>query len=221
MKIIQKIKNFIRNTPLYDTSIYNILRLFKKKKEVRDWEKGGRRGSPPHLIKQKIVKEYARRFNIDTLIETGTYLGEMVSGTKDVFREIFSIELDNKLFERAKKKFANYPYIHIIHGDSGKILPKILASLRKPCLFWLDAHYSGGVTVKGDVETPIVEELKAILRHPNQNHVILIDDKDHFVGKRGYPDIKWLKNYILKHHPDWKFEIKDNIIRVYPFLSRK
>lgn len=209
--MIQKIKNIIKNTPLYPP-IFNILELIR----IREWEKRGKCGEPPTLIKQKTVKEYAYLFNIDTLIETGTYIGQMVSATKDAFKEIFSIELDNKLFERAKKKFAHYPHIHIIHGNSGKILPEILASLKKPCLFWLDAHYSSGITAKADVETPIKEELKAILSHSIQNHVILIDDAHHFIGKNNYPTIKWLKDYILKHHSGWIFEIKNNIIRIHP-----
>lgn len=211
MKIIQKIKRFIKNTPLYPLICY-ILELI----EVRDWEKKGRPSPPPHLIKQKIIKEYTRRFAIDTLIETGTYLGQMVSATKNTFKEIFSIELDNELFEKAKKKFARYPHIHIIHGDSGKILLEILASLKKPCLFWLDAHYSGGITAKGDVETPIKEELEAILRHSVRDHVILIDDANQLVGKNDYPTIKWIRDYVLKHRSGWSFEIKDNIIRIYP-----
>ncbi|OIP76252.1 MAG: hypothetical protein AUK06_00290 [Parcubacteria group bacterium CG2_30_36_18] len=210
MKIIQKIKNFIKHTP-----IYSILVLIKQKKYMRDWERRGRTGSPPPSIKQKIVKEYTRRFVIDTLIETGTYKGEMVSAIKNTFKEIFSIELDNKLFEAAKKKFSKYPHIHIIHGDSGKILPEILSSLKKPCLFWLDAHYSGGSTIKGDVETPIAEELKAILHHSVQNHVILIDDARRFIGKNDYPTIKWLKDYVLKYRPDWSFEIENDIIRIH------
>jgi len=87
MKIIQKIKNFIKHTP-----IYSILVLIKQKKYMRDWERRGRTGSPPPSIKQKIVKEYTRRFVIDTLIETGTYKGEMVSAIKNTFKEIFSID---------------------------------------------------------------------------------------------------------------------------------
>ena len=214
MKIIQEIKNFIKHTPLY-APICNIFGLI----EARNWEKGGRCGPPPNLVKQKIVKEYARRFAVDTLIETGTYKGEMVSAIKNTFKEIFSIELDNKLFESAKKKFAKYSYIHIIHGDSGKILPEIISSLKKPCLFWLDAHYSGGSTIKGDVETPIIEELRAIFHHSVQNHVILIDDARCFIGKNDYPTISWLKDYILKYRPDWNFEIENGIIRIHPFNS--
>ena len=36
----------------------------------------------PHLLKQKTVLEYARRYNLKTLIETGTYYGEMVAAMR-------------------------------------------------------------------------------------------------------------------------------------------
>jgi len=211
MKVIQKVKNLIKNMPFY-TPIYNLLELI----EMRNWKRRGESGSIPDLIRQQTVKEYARRFAIDTFIETGTYMGKMVSATKNMFKDIFSIELDNKLFERAKKQFAKYPHIHIIHGDSGKILPEILTYLKKPCLFWLDAHYSSGITTKGDVRTPIRAELKAIFQHSIQNHVILIDDARCFTGENDYPTINWLKDYISKHRPNWSFEIKYNIIRIHP-----
>lgn len=57
---------------------------------------------PPHLIKQETVKEYAHKFSIDILIETGTYLGDMVFAMKDVFSQIYSIELDSDLCMKAK-----------------------------------------------------------------------------------------------------------------------
>ena len=32
----------------------------------------------------------------------------------------------------------------------------------KPCLFWLDAHYSGGITAHGAEMTPIFDEIRHI-----------------------------------------------------------
>ena len=74
--------------------------------------------------------------------------------------------------ERAQKKFSTYPHVTIIRGDSGKALPTIVADIKESCLFWLDAHYSGGVTGKSNVETPIVQELNILLNHSYFHHVI-------------------------------------------------
>src|SRR5688572_16817401 len=106
-----------------------------------------RRGTlshPPHVLKAKVVLEYAERFALRTFIETGTWIGLMVNATKSKFDRIYSIELNHRLAEVAKRKFRKYPHITIAQGDSTEILPSILTGLKKPALFWLDAHYSGG-----------------------------------------------------------------------------
>ena len=170
---------------------------------------------PTPLQKQQIVKEYAEKFSMDILIETGTYTGDMVFAAKDTFNRIYSIEIDNDLYEHAKQRFSEYKYITIIKGDSSEELPKILADINQNCLFWLDGHYSGGVTSKGSFDTPIMIELKCIFEHQIYEHIILIDDARCFNGLNDYPKLKDLKNYILKKHPNWIFEVKDDIIRIY------
>jgi hypothetical protein len=47
--------------------------------------------------------------------------------------------------QKAKHRFRADPNIHILQGDSGEILPKIMGDISQPCLFWLDEHYSGGI----------------------------------------------------------------------------
>jgi len=198
------------------TFLYNIYRYFQLKKELQNWHKKGKSISLPSLMKQKIVKEYAKKFNISTFIETGTYMGDMVNATKKIFKKIYSIELDNKLSEEAKNRFSRFANIEIIHGDSKDILPRILSNITEPCLFWLDAHYSGGITARGKKETPIMEELNCILSHPlKETFVILIDDARLFIGLNDYPDIKEIKSIIYKKYPGWMLEIKDDIIRIH------
>ena len=168
---------------------------------------------PPHIVKQYIVKEYARRFGIRIFIETGTYLGTMINAVKKSFRKICSIEIGKYLHNQAKNRFSEYDYILIHHGDSSSILPQILRNIHEPVLFWLDAHHSGGVTEKGEKETPILEELECILRHDIKDNIILIDDARCFIGKNDYPTIREL-NLIIKHL-DCIFTVKDDIIRIH------
>jgi hypothetical protein len=204
--ITQALKNSIKKT-----FIYQIWKNF----EIIKWEMKGRPIPPPSGIKAKIIKEYAKQFSTDIMIETGTYEGDMVASMSDVFNQIFSIELSNDFYHEAKLRFAKYPHICIMHGDSSEILPQILPSINKPCLFWLDAHYSGGITARGDFDTPIISELKQILSHPIKNHVILIDDARHFTGLNDYPTIEKLKDFIRQECPDCVFEVADDIIRIY------
>ena len=182
---------------------------------VRNWNKKANPIPVPNAIKQRTIKEYAKIFSVETFIETGTYLGDMVNAVMDTFNKIYSIELDKTLYEQAKKKFSKHHNISILHGDSSKVLPVILADISEPCLFWLDGHYSGGITAKGDFNTPIMQELNCILDHTIRGHVILIDDAREFNGYNDYPTIEELKKRIFKKYPDWKFDIKDDIIRIH------
>jgi len=83
-------------------------------------------------------------------------------------------------------------------------------------LFWLDAHWSGGSTAKGELETPIMQEIECILAHPlSARHVLLIDDARCFVGQNDYPSLETLRKRILAAHADWLFEVQNDIIRTH------
>lgn len=183
-------------------------------KAAREWVVNGRKGSPPHLIKQRIVKKYARQFSCEILVETGTYLGDMVYAMRKVFKELHSVEMGRDLYERAKIRFAGYTHIHLYHGDSGEILKDILSKLERPCLFWLDAHYSAGVTARGAIDTPIEKELKYIFRHElAHRHVLLIDDARAFNGMNDYPTLQTIEA-MTKNAGYQVFVIEDDVIRV-------
>ncbi|HPV52071.1 MAG TPA: hypothetical protein PLN37_08320, partial [Smithella sp.] len=152
------------------------------RKKVLLWKLKGRPVPAPHAVKQAIVKEYEAKYRQPVFIETGTYMGEMIDAVLNLFPKIISIEFDLKLAQRAKNKYSSMRHVTILQGDSGTLLPELLAGIKEPCLFWLDAHYSGGVTGQADSETPIVKEIKSILEHPCSDHVILIDDAREFTG---------------------------------------
>jgi len=195
--------------------------LFRKKvvidpeKQLADWEKNGRPVPPPHIIKQRVVKEYKERFNINTLVETGTYLGEMVEAQLNNFSKIISIELKNEFYRRAKEKFRNNSTVELLQGDSGKKLAEVVPRLNEPALFWLDGHYSGGKTARGDKDCPVPEELDSILKS-NYAHIILIDDARMFNGTGDYPDIPQIEGMIKSRNRSYQLEVKDDIIRLTP-----
>lgn len=184
-------------------------------KEYIEWLELGKPIPSPHIIKQMTVKEYANKYGPKIFIESGTYLGEMVCSVRSAFDKICSIELDDKLYEKARTRFSKYNNISILHGDSAKVLPKILNHIKEPCLFWLDGHWSGGNTAKGETETPILQELNHILTHTVKDHIILIDDARDFTGKEGYPTLQELRSLILSQNPNYRFEVKNDIIRIH------
>jgi len=185
-------------------------------KEIKQWKKSGRPVPPPHLIKQLTVKKYQKRYGIKILIESGTYMGAMVEAQKKIFNKIISIELSSELYNLAIEKFKNDKNVTIIQGDSGVVLPVILEKIDSPAIFWLDGHYSYGITARGNKECPILEELDAILNCKILNHIILIDDARCFNGKGDYPAIDQLIDFIKNKNRNYKVEVKYDIIRCLP-----
>lgn len=187
----------------------------QQRRALRQWEASGRTLPPPHLVKQWTVRRYAEEFSLGVLVETGTYLGAMISATQDLFRQIHSIELDPALYRRAQRRFARHRHISLYLGDSAAILPDLLAGLHEPCLFWLDAHHAGVLTARGEVESPVRQEVEHILRHPVCGHVILVDDARAFRGQGGYPTLAGLQATVAARRPDWTFEVLYDIIRIH------
>jgi len=182
----------------------------------RAWEKQGRPSPPPHIVKEELIRNYAQKFNTHVLIETGTYLGDMVHAMKKTFSRIVSFELDQQLAAQARTRFAADSHIEIIQGDSGRLLGDLLKTIAEPCLFWLDGHYSGGITAKGSLETPIKNELNFILAHPIEDHVILIDDARCFTGENDYPTIDELQSVVNEQKRKRKFSVEHDVIRIHP-----
>lgn len=168
----------------------------------------------PYNRINQIVFEYLHRFSIDTFVETGTYGGGGVCNAMPQAKEIYSIELDNERYLNAQRQFARFSNVHIIHGDSGKVLPEIMPKLSGRCLFWLDAHY-GDDEALGEPRTPIIDELKCVLKYPHE-YIILIDDARLYTGQGGWPALKIIETIILESYPDCSVEIKDDIIVVIP-----
>jgi len=142
----------------------------------------------------------------------------MVAASRNVFQYIYSIELDETLFQKAEQRFDKFAHIKIIKGDSGDVLPSLLRVIDSPCLFWLDGHYSGEGTGRGVKDTPVSRELEAILRHARRKHVVLVDDARLFDGENDYPTINAITQMIATHRPEWALEIAHDIIRIFPLL---
>ena len=177
------------------------------------WLWKGKPMPPPDYIKEKIIKRYARRYNSKTFIETGTYYGDKIQAFKNLFSKIYSIELDSQLYEKAKQRFKDSSNIEILQGDSSKILLEILSGIRGTILFWLDAHYSGDNTARGNNETPILNELKAIMKMHPKNNVILIDDTRLFIGKNDYPTVDELIHWVNRNNKSkLTYTIENDII---------
>jgi len=210
------IKGFMKASGLW----YPVNR-WRNQPALKRWLANGCVGAAPHPVKMMIVEAYLKKHSIDQFVETGTYLGETVgyiARNKKV--KCTSIELSSELYELACVQFQRCENVKLLNGDSGVMIPEVLKDLYKPAVFWLDGHYSGGVTASGEIGTPIRAELKAILGHSAAQHIILIDDARCFTGKDGYPHLDEVLA-MIRETGQYNTEVTADIIRIVPNIFLK
>lgn len=128
------------------------------------------------LMYANMAPEGFERFPNYYFVETGTYGGDGVRfALRAKYPQIYSIEIAEHMVRNAQYVFRPYSNVHIVLGDSGKILGDVIAKLDKPITFWLDGH-NGTPDPKGGKNTPLLDELEQIKHHPIKTHTIIIDD---------------------------------------------
>lgn len=213
-KTIKKINSLL---PLkLQREVYWRKNRLTRRSVIADWKSRGMPVPPPHQYKQSVIEEVGKKYNLSTLIETGTLFGLMIECQRKFFKKLISVELDSKLFENAKNYFKKYAHIKIFQGDSSDLMPKMLDEIvNDSVLFWLDGHYSGENTALGNKHCPILEELGSILNYKITNKYILIDDARCFTGSNDYPTISELEHFIKTKDNELKITILNDIIHIY------
>jgi hypothetical protein len=209
-----ELRQVIKKTPLY-YPLRNWVVSRKQTADLAEWEGKGKPIPPPHMAKQRMLREYAKRYGLRVFVESGTYFGDMLEAMKADFDRIYSVELSRDLHEKAITRFQGINNIELIHGDSSIELERIMAKINQPALFWLDGHYSAGVTARGAKDTPIYEELRHILNASERGHVIIVDDARCFGTDPAYPSIEELSE-LIKKRSNLDIRVQDDSIRITP-----
>jgi hypothetical protein len=196
-----------------------LVRLLADFRAEWKWRRTDRFGPMPARAKRHLLRRYGREFGLHILVETGSYLGDTVAALRRDFSHVYSIELSPELAQRAKRRFQNARNVTIVEGDSGTALPDIVSSLHTPALFWLDGHFSGGVTARGSLDTPVIAELETALKHPTQGDVILIDDAAWLDDHLGGDGLEQIRTRILAERPQWTVELRNDILRTHAPLA--
>ncbi len=191
------------------------MNTLKQYLKVLRWSLSGRPFPPPHLIKQRMILDALSQYRPRIMVETGTLLGDMVEAMKGKFARIYSIEISPELARKAQQRFAGDSRVRIIENDSAIGLRDLVPALPEPALFWLDGHYSGGNTGKGEKETPIMEEIDTILSSPLP-HVVLVDDARCFGTEKDYPTLVEFKDFVHSRRPNARIFVKHDCIHVLP-----
>ena len=209
--------NFLKNV-LPQSTIDNfiirktIINYNKHSEQLEKSWKENPTGEAPHKVKQETIKKLASENNINTFVETGIFLGKMIEAMIPHFKKIYSIELSKPLYDRAVNLFKNNKNVELLLGDSGVKITEVLTKLNEPAIFWLDGHYSGGITAMTEIETPIMAEIRNILSHPVKNHIIVIDDARLFIGTRDYPTIEEVEKLVYSFDHNLKVMVLHDFI---------
>lgn len=183
-------------------------RLRRYFQEYLQWSSRNFNAPSPHFIKHKCLVRNS--LPNATWIETGTYLGQTTALLAKHGTMVYSIEPEPTLFQNAQNYFNGQSSVEIINGLSENIFPTLLPKISGSVNFWLDGHYSSGITHKGPQETPIVDELRCISDNIDRfDHIcVFIDDIRCFNPKNPiystYPSLNdivdWANNNALNWH---------------------
>ena len=178
--------------------------------DARVWRKRRYDVPAPQSVKWAVLDRHMTRGA--TWVETGTYLGDTTDFLAKRASMVFSIEPADTLYEACKHRFRNRANIKLIHGTSETAFPGLLKELSGNVCFWLDGHASGGVTFRGKLATPVLEELRAIEQMMScySSTVVLIDDMRCFEPQNpefpDYPSRNELVAWAVRNSFVWNIE---------------
>jgi hypothetical protein len=138
---------------------------------------GLNRMGPP----ESLVELLARQFEITTFVETGTYYGNTAAWAASQFQKVYTIEKSFELSEKANHELKKCGNVTVLNTDSPRGLRQLAPQISDSCLFWLDAHWSGGITAGAEQQCPLLDEIAAVQMFA-QPKAVLIDDARLFLS---------------------------------------
>lgn len=116
---------------------------------------------------QREIKSLIEKFEIERIIETGSYFGWSAKIFSTFVNKVDSIELNRDYFSRAKRNLEGFGNVNLHLGDSVKVMRKIIDEDEKKLLIFLDAHWQN--------HWPILDELN-VIKEKKLKPVICIHD---------------------------------------------
>jgi hypothetical protein len=186
----------------------NVLyRHIKQLVEMHRWKARNYADFAPQKVKQFVLERYGVKNGV--WVETGTYFGVTTKFLSERYPMVYSIEPSLDLYQIAEKNFQG-TNVELFNDVSENVLPKLLLNLVGPINFWLDGHFSEGVTYKGLKNCPIEEELNAISDNLEQyeNISIFIDDARCFLPSENndYPSLDFIVDWARDNKMVWRIE---------------
>ena len=130
----------------------------------------------PPSVKELTIFKHGIKDSI--WIETGTFMGRKTAFLTKRFPLVHKIEPSKYCLKFARINTSKFKNINFHHGTSEECLEGILEDINRDVSFWLDGHFSGGVTFEGEKHTLLLKMsyllLKKILKTLNRLLFVLI-----------------------------------------------
>jgi tetratricopeptide (TPR) repeat protein len=190
-------------------------------------------GMYEHGFIQKVIGQYPGHV-ATRVVETGTCTGYSTRKLSRLYSRVDTVELGEDLAAQTQGRMTieGYRNVHFHVGDSARVLRSIAPEIHEPCVFYLDAHWSGDETVdwassewKGygvatahrgksgerpssEDQVPLLAELRAICEEFPHRAIVYIDDYGLFgADGRGKWDVGFIGN-------DWSHLHVDDLKKV-------
>lgn len=177
-------------------------------------------------VPPQLVADLRFRLGIMRAVETGTFHGDGAATLAAVFPEVVTIELSPELHAAARHRFQADDRVHPVQGESGAELPRYVTP-DVPTLYFLDAHWCGGMTAGESVDCAIREELDG-LAGGNENDCLVIDDARIFEhgpppprDPSRWPSLPELISLIHRIHPHHYVTVVDDQVVAVPPRGRR
>ena len=110
-----------------------------------------------------------KAYQIDTAVETGTFMGNTTVFLSNLFDDVYTIEIVEKTYNETASNLKDFSNVQCFLGSSDVVLVNLLPKLEgQRTLFYLDAHWED--------HWPLRQELIEISKTHHDNCVIVIDD---------------------------------------------
>lgn len=174
-------------------------------------------GSVFYGIHKDMALEMRERYGLSTFVETGTWKGDSAVWAAGVFDKVTTVELSPVFYQKSKERLDGLPNVSLYQGDSRLLMIEICRKLRRPTLFWLDAHWTGDMGIEDENgPCPVMYEIDAINRLMKATHVIMVDDHRLFPSKsNGWPSAD-LVVASLEHRGHRSVSITDDVFLAEP-----
>ncbi len=164
--------------------------------------------NPRSYTKFRVIRSLKGKSKSKIFIEAGTYFGVTAERCSRIFDQVYTIELNQTLAQKAADFLKPKNNITVMTGDALKVLPQLLKRSEIQDVFiYLDGHVCGPATSSSNFPEPAVEELAALSPYQEKINAIVVDDFRNFGLEKNFPAKSALIKSAEDHFSSGHFDI--------------